>query len=131
MTAQAVLNEARRLGITLEARGSTLHIEAPSGSLTPELRAALADRKADLLAVLGLPARFVALKGGLVLPLAAVQFALDLEQRGLQLRVEADDVLFVGPRDRLTADDCVRIRQWKLHLLAIANYDADAQEHLQ
>ena len=74
---------------------------------------------------------FVLLKGGLVLPLAAVQFALDLEQRGLQLRVEDGDVLFVGPKNRLTDDDRVRIRRWKLHLLAIASYDADAQVLVQ
>jgi len=62
---------------------------------------------------------FVVLKGGLTLPLAAVEFALDLERRGLQLRSEDGDVLFVGPRDRLTDDDRLGIRRWKWHLLAL------------
>jgi hypothetical protein len=73
----------------------------------------------------------VVLKGGVVLPLAAVRFAFDLEQRGFQLRVEAGDALFVGPRDRLTEDDRVRIRAWKSYLLLILTYDADAHEAVQ
>jgi hypothetical protein len=32
------------------------------------------------------------------------------------------DVLSVQPHERLTADDCTRIRHWKLHLLSIVDY---------
>jgi hypothetical protein len=71
---------------------------------------------------------FVTLRGGLTLPLGAVQLALDLEQRGLHLRREDGDVLFVGPRERLTDDDRAGLRRWKRHLLAILEYDADAHE---
>ena len=74
---------------------------------------------------------FVTLRGGLTLPLAAVQLALDLEQRGLHLRREDGDVLFVGPRERLTDDDRAGLRKWKLHLLAILAHDADAPEGVQ
>jgi hypothetical protein len=69
---------------------------------------------------------FVVLRTGLALPLAAVELALDLEQRGFYLRREADDVLLVGPKSRLTEDDYLLIRRWKLHLLAIVTY---ADEH--
>lgn len=40
-------------GVRLEARGDHLHVEAPKGTVTPELRALLVNRKADLLAELG------------------------------------------------------------------------------
>ena len=70
--------------------------------------------------------QFVSLRGGLMLPLPAVQLALDLEHRGLYLRLEDGDVLVVGPRERLTDDVRIAIRRWKTHLLTIASYDADA-----
>jgi hypothetical protein len=63
---------------------------------------------------------------GLTLPLPAVRLALDLEQRGLQFLREGHDLLLRGPCERVTEDDRVQIRRWKLHLLAIADYDVDA-----
>lgn len=68
---------------------------------------------------------------GLTLPLAAVRLALDLEQRGVHLIREADDVLVVGPSERLTDEDRTLIRRWKPHLLAIVTYDAEARERTQ
>ena len=67
---------------------------------------------------------FVVLRGGLTLPLAAVQLALDLEQRGLHLNIDGDR-LTIGPRALLTDADRALIRHWKPHLLAIVSYDAD------
>jgi hypothetical protein len=61
---------------------------------------------------------FVVLKNGIVLPAEPVMLALDLENRGLQLRVENRE-LAVGPRNRLNDDDRQRIRRWKLHLIEI------------
>ena len=52
MTVSEVLTTAEAAGIRLEARGPKLHVEAPAGSLTPALRAALSALKPDLLAVL-------------------------------------------------------------------------------
>lgn len=52
MTTVELLTFAQRSGIVLTAGGDTLTVDAPAGALTPELRAAVADRKADLLAVL-------------------------------------------------------------------------------
>jgi hypothetical protein len=75
---------------------------------------------------------FVTLRGGLTLPLAALQLAWDLEDRGLHLTLDGDgDVLSVGPGDRLTDADRALIRRWKPHLLAIVAYDADAHEGMQ
>ena len=68
-------------------------------------------------------ADFVTLRGGLILPRAALELALDLERRGLQLRAEDGDVLFVGPRHRLTDDDHIGIRRYKSHLLALLRYE--------
>lgn len=74
---------------------------------------------------------FVSLLGGLTLPLAPVLLALDLEQRGLSLTFEDNDVLIVGPRERLTNDDRTLIRRWKLHLLALLAYNAGSQDRTQ
>jgi hypothetical protein len=70
---------------------------------------------------------FVTLRSGLVLPLAALRLAWTLEARGLHLTVADDDRLLVGPRELLTDDDRCEIRRWKLHLMAIAAYSADAE----
>lgn len=50
MTVEDVLTESRRLGIVLEAHGSTLRYRAPQGMLTPELKDALRHHKAEILA---------------------------------------------------------------------------------
>ena len=52
MTLSDVLRSTEAAGIRLEARGATLHVEAPSGTVTPELRAALVAHKPLLLVVL-------------------------------------------------------------------------------
>ena len=53
MTAPEVLAEARRRGILLSARGDRLRYDAPVGVMQAELRAALVEHKAELLALLG------------------------------------------------------------------------------
>jgi hypothetical protein len=63
-------------------------------------------------------ADFVQLRG-LTLPVAAVALALDLERRGIHLRSEDGHALLVGPPERMTDDDRVGVRRWKLHLLAL------------
>jgi hypothetical protein len=73
---------------------------------------------------------FVLLKGGLTLPVAVVRLALTFEERGITLRVDGDSLL-VGPRERLTDADRELIRRWKLHLLALLAYDADATDGVQ
>jgi hypothetical protein len=52
MTAQQVLMRARAARIRLEARGETLHVEAPAGTVTPELREQLTAAKPHLLEIL-------------------------------------------------------------------------------
>jgi hypothetical protein len=51
MTLSDVLAATQAAGIRLEARGAALHVEAPPGAVTSELRAALVAHKPDLLAV--------------------------------------------------------------------------------
>lgn len=67
---------------------------------------------------------FVMLRGGLTVPVVALQLALDLEAHGLHMDVDGD-VLTIGPRELLTDADRALIRRWKPHLLAIVAYDAD------
>gem|GEM_PF-1242191 len=52
MSAQALLEELRRRDVVLEAEGSLLHVDAPVGAVTEELRAALAEHKQGLLKLL-------------------------------------------------------------------------------
>ena len=52
MTAAELLAELRHRGVRLEAIDDRLRYAAPKGALTPDLRAAMADRKAELLACL-------------------------------------------------------------------------------
>jgi len=47
-----LLADLTRSGIKLTPRGDKLHVEAPRGTLTPELRKTLAERKAEILAQL-------------------------------------------------------------------------------
>lgn len=66
---------------------------------------------------------FVTLRDGCTLPMAAVELAWSLENRGLHLAIDgAGDVLSVGPGDRLTDTDRAQIRRWKPHLLALVRY---------
>jgi len=53
LSALSLLAKARDRGIELVADGGRLRYRAPWGVLTPDLRAALAARKGELLAVLG------------------------------------------------------------------------------
>jgi hypothetical protein len=63
--AEEMLEELRRRGVQLEARGDVLHVEAPRGILSPEMVAALRQLKPKLLRLvaLALPAVGDALGG--------------------------------------------------------------------
>lgn len=52
MSPSELVTETRRLGIVLRSDGDHLHVDAPVGALTPELRQTLAARKPDLLVIL-------------------------------------------------------------------------------
>jgi hypothetical protein len=49
MNAGALLEDLRRRDVTLEAEGDLLHVDAPTGAITDELRAALVENKGRLL----------------------------------------------------------------------------------
>jgi hypothetical protein len=72
MSAIQLIHQCRAAGICLQARGDRLHIEAPPGSLTLGLRQALADHKADLLALHAIRARLLALAATMGIPRAVV-----------------------------------------------------------
>ena len=52
MTAKAVLKHLRSLGARVSVVGDKIHVEAPVGILTPDLKAALAENKPALLKLL-------------------------------------------------------------------------------
>jgi hypothetical protein len=67
------------------------------------------------------------LAGGLIVSVDAIELALELEERGFRLMRDGDFTLVVHPHDRLTHEDCRRIRQRKVHLLALVDYGASIQ----
>lgn len=65
----------------------------------------------------------VTLRGGTPVPLAAIQLALDLEERGITMRLD-DGTLVVRPRSLLTEDDIARIREHRDALKTFVAYEA-------
>ncbi len=122
MTLTEVLMRARRAGIVLEAQGEHLVIDAPAGSITPDLRDALKTHKSEILLALTPPPRFVTLLGGLTVPEAAIQLALELEARGIPLRTDAEHQFLIPSDASLTERDHAAIRRWRQHLGAIVEY---------
>lgn len=78
MSAVQLIHQCRDAGIRLQARGDRLHVEAPRGVVTPELRQQLAEHKADLLDQLGIRVRLLVLAKTLAIPRAVVD-ALTVE----------------------------------------------------
>ncbi len=97
MTPTELLAACEVVGIHLEVRGDQLHVEAPAGVVTPELREALVQHKADLLPLLAPVTEFVTLKGGLTVPVPALKLVLDLEARGLRMSVDAGEQFVIEP----------------------------------
>jgi hypothetical protein len=122
MTLEALMAETDRLGIRLEARGELLHVDAPAGVVTPELRDALSCFKPVLLSLLSPVTQFVSLKGGLVLPVPAIALAIDLERRGFRLWLDRNQQFHIEPAPALTDLDRAGIRRWHWHLGAIVAY---------
>jgi len=79
MNAIALIRQCKVAGIQLQARGDRLHVEAPAGCLTPELRQALADHKAELLALHAIRKRLTEIAASLGIPRTIVD-ELPLEE---------------------------------------------------
>jgi hypothetical protein len=122
MTALDILTLARDAGIVLKVRGDILHVDAPAGRLTPELRDLLARRKPELLALLAPVTEYVYLRGGLTVPRPALELALDLERRGFHMRLDEHQQFEIEPHAALTESDRARIGRWRLHLAAVFGY---------
>ena len=52
MTSGETLAELERLGVVLEPNGNKLRYRAPQGALTPELREAITENKAEIISTL-------------------------------------------------------------------------------
>jgi predicted metal-dependent hydrolase len=131
MTPDEILTVARTAGIRLEVRGDRLHVEAPSGVVTDELRHALMANKAELLARLSPSAEYVTLKpiasypNGLTLPAAALRLVWDLEARGFTLALipqPGTDEVQVEPAGALTDRDRAALHRWHRHVAAVVAY---------
>ena len=79
MSAVELIRQCRAAGVRIRPNGDRLRVEAPAGSVTPELRQALAEHKADLLALHAIRARLLVLAGTLGIPRRVVD-ALPLEE---------------------------------------------------
>ena len=71
----------------------------------------------------------VELCGGLVVPVAALEFVLALEQRGLRIRLCGDTDVLIGPPHLLTDQDRAEVRRWKPQVRALVAYALDVAEH--
>ena len=120
MTAVELLTTCRQAGIHLDAAGEKLRYEAPPGTLTPALRDTLTQHKAELLSLL--TRQFVILCNGPTLPLAVIQLAWSLEDRGFELSLASAGDLTVAPVDALTDADRTAIGRWHQHLQALTGY---------
>lgn len=128
MSPTEILTLARTQDIALAVQGDRLIVDAPAGVLTPELRGELVRHKAALVVLLTPVTEFVSLKGGLVLPLPAVLFALDLERRGFRLSLDADEHIIIDPMAALTEIDVIAIDRWHLHVAALLSYECPPGE---
>ena len=60
----------------------------------------------------------VVLRGGLAVPLDALQLLWALEDKGCIIRMDGDDLL-IGPRTKLDANDRARIAEHRDHIRAL------------
>ena len=67
--------------------------------------------------------RVVVLRGGLSVPLSALQLLLDLENRHFSVTVADDGMLEVRPGGCLTDGDRQRIQEQRDELIALVQYD--------
>jgi hypothetical protein len=119
-TACPLLDRLQADGFQLQTFGDRLRIR-PAERVTPSLRDEITRHRAEIL--LALQPRFVFLKGGLTVARAALLLALDLEERGIELRTDADRQFIVPDDPRLTAADRAAIERWRHHLGAIVEYE--------
>lgn len=68
--------------------------------------------------------KLVVLRGGVSIPAPAYLLYLDLEVRGIDIRKADNNMLSVGPADRLTDADRIALRTYKPYLLTLVNYSA-------
>lgn len=68
--------------------------------------------------------RFVYLQAGMVVPLAAVTAALNIERAGHRLSLDGDG-LFVEPRGRLDSHDLAELKRWKPYIRVLLAYTAN------
>lgn len=62
------------------------------------------------------------LPDGAVVPASVVARLVDMEFAGVTVRRQANGLLWVGPRERVTADDLAFCRAFKSELIAIVAY---------
>ena len=119
--APGLLQQLRDQGFELAAAGDRLRIR-PADRVTPELRAALAQRKDELLVLLAPSEEYVTLVGGLTLPLPALQLVWDLEEREFSITLDASGQPVIEPALALTDLDRAALHRWQQHVAAIVNY---------
>ena len=73
-------------------------------------------------------ANSICLSGGLVVPLTALQLCWQLEDRGLDLQLDGDDIV-IRPRTLLTDCDRAAIRELRPHVKALIAYCTQPQAH--
>jgi hypothetical protein len=64
----------------------------------------------------------VVFAGGLAVPLPALELLWRLESGGFDIRLDEDGSVLIGPRQKLSQDDCQAITEHRDHLRALVRY---------
>ena len=66
---------------------------------------------------------YVTLRDGPCVPLAPMLLVLQLEERGVHMQRDGEDV-YVKPWSRVTEQERAELKRWKAHILALLDYEA-------
>ena len=125
MTIEDLLDEVARAGIRLDVAGEALEVDAPAGCLTSTLQAALVAHKPSLVVALAPSRGLTPLRGGLVVPVEAIELALDMEAVGVPFSTDNDHRLVIDLSDaRINDSQRAAIIRWRRHLGALVEYCA-------
>src|SRR5688572_13479491 len=112
--AVVLLESLYRSGFEVCVQQDRLRVR-PSDRLSEDLRADLRRHKPALLALLAPASEYVSLKGGLTVPLPALQLLWSLQDRGFQMALSVDQAFLLHPIDALTDVDRAALHRWRRH----------------
>jgi len=114
MSAEALVDTLHAAGIQLAVNGDRLHVEAPAGQYTTDLRARLIEHKADVVKLIAMRDRLLGTAQTVGVPAAIVDFLPASELRACIAQLP----LWEGQRDELGEPLQARVLVFYLRALA-------------